>query len=126
MGSTFSDFSGFPVELRRLVSHEVPVMAFVRRVSDGDTLVVFMDRRFYDGSVKRLRVRGVNAEELGTPKGDAAAAFLRGLLPIGSAVVVTTYKQTYDRYECGLMFLKDGTPTDLADELVNAGHAVRV
>jgi len=121
-----SDFTGFPIALRRLVSHEVPVMAFVRRVSDADTLVVFMDRRFSDSSVKRLRLRGVNAEELGTPKGDAAAVFLQALLPSGSPVVVTTYKVTYDRFEADVMFLKRGKATDVADELVKAGHAVRV
>jgi len=121
-----SDFTGFPIALRRLVSHEVPVMAFVRRVSDADTLVVFMDRRFSDSSVKRLRLRGVNAEEVGTPKGDAAAVFLQELLPSGSPVVVTTYKVTYDRFEADVKFLKGGKATDVADELVKAGHAVRV
>ncbi len=125
MSITLSDFSGFPLPLRRLVSNEVPAMAYVRRVADGDSLTVFFDRRFHDSSVKRLRLRAINAEELGTPKGDAAAAFLTKLLPPGTPVVVTTYKITYDRYEASVMFLKNKVVRDLAAYLVEKGHAVR-
>jgi len=126
MGSSLSDFADFPLVLKRLTSFETPMQARIVRISDGDTAVVYLNRKFMDRSIKRLRLRGINAEELGTPTGDAAAKFLTGLLPAGTPVVVTTYKQTYDRYECRLMFLKDGIATDIADELVNAGHAVRV
>jgi len=100
-------------------------MAYVRRVADCDTLTVYLDRRFMDGSVKRLRLRGINAEELGTPKGDEAAAFLIKLLPPGTPVVVTTYKITYDRFEADVLFLKNKSVWDLADYLVGKGYAVR-
>lgn len=116
-----NDFSKFPLILRQLVSNEIPVMAYVRRVSDGDTIVVFMDRRFYDSSIKRLRLKGINAEELGTPNGDIAAMFLSDLLPPGTPVIVTTYKMTYDRYEAKIMF--GSPPKDLGMYLVEHGHA---
>lgn len=125
MGVRLSDFSGFPLPLRRLVTHEVPVMAYVRRISDGDTLVCFLDRRFYDGSVKRLRLRGINAPELGTPTGDTAHNFVKRLLPAGTPIVVTTFKVTYDRYEADVRFIRDGKILDLGEYIVSKGHAVK-
>lgn len=121
--TTLSDFANFPRELKALVNNAVPAMAYVRRISDADTISIYLDRRFYDGSVKRIRLRGINAPELSTPEGKIAREALVVLLPLDSPVVVTTFKQTYDRYAADVWFLNDGAVTNLADEIVRLGHA---
>ncbi len=119
-------FKDFPKELKKLVNFAMPTPGLVLHVADGDTLTIFMARRFYDSAIKRLRIRKINAPELGTPEGRAARDYLVSLLPIGTPLIVVTFKQTFDRYESDVRFLKDGVVADLATEIVNAGHAVRV
>ncbi len=123
---TLSQFSEFPAALKALVRYDTPTMAYVLKISDADTITVIQDRKYYDSSVMRLRLRGINAAELNTAEGVRARAFLVKLLPIGSPVVVTTYKQSFDRYVSDVLFLEDGKVKDLATEIVVAGHAVRV
>jgi len=104
------------------VSNYGPYPATVNRVVDGDTLEVDVDLGF--GLVMRLRCRlyGVNAPELKTPEGKAAAAYLRTTLYPG--VEVTVYSHGWDKY--GGRF--DGTvyvgSADLSEVMVKAGHAV--
>lgn len=122
--TALSDFANFPLELRSLVNNAIPAMAYVRRISDGDTIVVYLDRRFYDGSIKRLRLRGVNAPEMNTDAGKHARQVLVDLLPLDSPVVVTTYKQTYDRYEADVKMSVDGIAVNLAQKLLELGTVV--
>jgi endonuclease YncB( thermonuclease family) len=119
-------FTKFPPKMKRLVSNAVPRMAYIVRVSDADTLVVLLDRLFFDSSVKRLRIKGIDSPELKTAAGKRAARFVTELLPDGTPVIVTTYKLTYDRYESDVRFWHKGKITNLADVIVEAGHAVRV
>lgn len=118
---SLSDFADFPAPLRKLVNNTVPAMAWVRKISDGDTIVVRMDRRFYDTSVLRLRLKDINAPELDTPEGKESQAVLAKLLKVGAPVVVTTFKQTHDRYEAVVKFLHRGKILDLAEELLKLG-----
>ncbi len=120
---SLSDFANFPSPLRKLVNNAVPAMAYVRRVSDGDTIVVYMDRRFYDGSLKRLRLKGINAAELNTAEGQKAKETLEKLVKPETPLVVTTYKRTYDRFEAVVLFVKGGKVLNLGDELVRLGVA---
>lgn len=75
--------------------------ATVAAVHDGDTFSVIVDRGFYDylGNAAHpipIRVLGINAIELSAPGGKEAAANLAALLPVGTAVVLTTAKP--DKY----------------------------
>jgi endonuclease YncB( thermonuclease family) len=99
-------------------------MAYITRISDGDTLVVLLDREFYDSSVMRIRLKDINAPELSTEAGKTAREFLSTELPLGTPVIVRTYKQTYDRYEGVVEFMHNGAMKSLAQHMVEAGHAV--
>lgn len=118
-------FTNFNKTLKAQVNHEVPAMAYLVRVSDGDTIVVQLDRRFYDTSIMRLRLKGCYAPENKTEEGKAATAYLKKLLPAGTPLVVTTYRQTYDRYEAVVLFEKDGTIQDLVTTIIQAGFATK-
>lgn len=122
---SISNFTNFPRKLRKLVNHEVPRLAYVERVSDTDSIVVVLDRNFYDSSLKRLRIRGIYAEENSTASGKLGTEFLKDLLPPGTPVVVTTFKSTYDRYEATVLFEFAGGIADLGEVIVKAGFATR-
>jgi endonuclease YncB( thermonuclease family) len=130
------------------------VPATVDHVHDGDTVVVLADlgpygrRRkssttivdlgwhlhaFPDGHIRLLtavRVDGINADELATPKGQVAAAFGRGLLPPGTSVslVSKALLGSFDKFGRVLgdltWFGADGKPRDFAQEMLTAGMAV--
>ena len=73
--------------------------ALVERVIDGDTLLVKVDVGFGIWKRERLRLRGVDAPELGTAKGNLAKRFLEAELSACPFVVAKTYKSDkYDRY----------------------------
>ncbi len=73
--------------------------ATIRRVVDADTLIIGIEvapRIWLD---ERLRLRGLDAPELSTPEGKAAKRFVDGLLPAGTAIIISTTKpDKYDRY----------------------------
>lgn len=98
--------------------------AVVVSVHDGDTLTLDVDLGFYVRVRQACRVLGVNAAELGTDSGRAARDFLRKLLPAGTALQVTSvHADKYGGRFDGLVLLPNGR--DLADVLVEAGHAAR-
>jgi micrococcal nuclease len=68
-------------------------------VHDGDTIKVDLDLGF-DMWIKSLSLRlyGINAPELNTPAGKVSAAFLKKLLPVGTACVVETIKDKQEKY----------------------------
>jgi len=68
--------------------------ALVERVIDGDTLVAMIDTGFPDPVEEKLRLRGINTPELGTPEGEKAKKFVEKLLPVGSTIVVKSKKST--------------------------------
>ena len=108
--------------------------ASVRRVVDGDTLVVEFDLGFGVSSVQTVRVLGIDAPETrgeSRERGLAAKAFVRDWLSKrGSAVVVRTVKDGRDKYG---RYLADVRPIDaqtpepepsLSEAMLAAGHAV--
>lgn len=103
--------------------------ATVRRWVDGDTVDVDIDLGFgLIYSNQRIRLYGIDAPEQRTrdlvekEKGLAATAYVNEQAPVGSKVVIKTYKD--DKYGriLGEIFVGD---TNLNTLLTVEGHAVR-
>jgi len=94
----------------------------VERVVDGDTLLVYVDLGF--GLIRRqyLRFRGINTDELGTPRGKRARDFLlRQFKGSPSLQFKSRFTDKYDRYLSdiwkGKTYLNQALLTkDLADK----------
>jgi micrococcal nuclease len=98
-----------------------PYRGVVDLVHDADTVNVKLDVGFDLTVYARVRVAGVDAPELSTPEGKAARDFVRGLLPVGAQVLVTSlgWDKFGGRIDGKIAFgLKD-----LAEELLATGHA---
>ncbi len=100
-----------------------PYQALVTRVIDGDTIVCSLDLGFNVWvDSQHFRIYGCNAAERGTPAGDAAAANLRGLLPPGKSILLTSVKNDKfgGRYDAIISFSPTVgmAPEDLANYLV--------
>lgn len=89
----------YPIALLALAGYG-PYRAIVDRVVDGDTVVVLADVGLDAYPCVSLRLRDVRAVELRSERGEEARAVLETLLPPGTPVVVSTFKdrQTFDRY----------------------------
>lgn len=99
--------------------------ATVEKVVDADTLDVAIDLGFRVQFRVRIRVAGIDAPEMSTAAGKAAAAYVRDHLPIGDPVLLTTYKpDKYGRALADVTMLRYGDDIDLAETLVALGHAV--
>ena len=78
----------------------------IKKSVDGDTFDLFIDQGFYDSTLKRIRLNGVdayevfgkNAHPLGVPARDFATAWMDARLATG-----TLYVETFK--------LNDSTPT---------------
>lgn len=91
---------------------------------DADTLRFDIDLGFGNWTKSQpVRVYGIDAPELSTPEGKAARDFVRALLPSGSKVVLSTFRDTREKYGryLGKITLADGS--DLAERLIAANHA---
>ena len=111
--------------------------AAVDRVIDGDTLLVVIEVGFHIKVHDKLRLRGIDTPELGTPEGDRAKKFVEGLLPVGSTIIVKSHKSRVDshgRFVVDVLYkegvedpqeiLKDAVY--LNQQLIDEGHAVRM
>ncbi|MBF0122886.1 MAG: thermonuclease family protein [Candidatus Omnitrophica bacterium] len=93
--------------------------AKVERVVDGDTLLVVLDLGFGASVREKLRLRGINTPELGTPEGEKAKKFVAGLLPVGTPVIVKSYRtDIYGRFVVDVLY-KDGATA--VNEIVSVG-----
>ncbi|MBF0385070.1 MAG: thermonuclease family protein [Candidatus Omnitrophica bacterium] len=72
--------------------------ARIERVIDGDTLLALIQVGFKIIVRDKLRLRGVDTPELGTPEGEKAKKFVEKLLPVGSTVVIKSHKCQADIY----------------------------
>jgi len=103
----------------------------VTRCIDGDTVRVRLSLGLSVGVTVDLRLAGIDAPEVvGATRaaGLAARAHLESLVG-GRRVYVRTYRdrRSFTRYVADLFVVgPDGTLTDVADEMVAAGHATRV
>ncbi len=117
--------------------------AVVLDVHDGDTITVDSDRgletrrspiqlRLHGSSAPELRVRDpVTRRLVDNPRGIAARDFLRELLPVGSRVLVRTFKTgvgtrertTFGRYVADFYVRTDVGYESVAEILMREGHA---
>ena len=93
------------------------------RVVDGDTVWLDVDLGFEIRRREDFRLYGINAPELSTPEGKAAAAWLTAKLPPGQVVTVQTLKDKREKYGRYLAAIVLGD-VNLNAALVDAGHAV--
>ncbi len=109
--------------------------AVVERVVDGDTLLVLIHVGFGNVVRERLRLRGINTPELGTPEGEKAKKYVSGLLPPGSAIVIKTYRtDDYGRFVVDVFFRAGEAATEeimaggvyLNQHLLDESYAVRM
>lgn len=104
------------------------VPAQVVRVVDGDTLVMDLDLGWKIWRMgERCRLSGINAPEMDTEAGQAAAEFVQELLdmdhPTPYPAQVTFVSRSLDKYgrPLGIVRLADGRI--LNDLILSAGHA---
>jgi endonuclease YncB( thermonuclease family) len=127
-------------DLRQVTVTDTPSYTYtatVERVVDGDTLLVVIELGFGVRVRDKLRLRGINCPELGTPEGEKAKAFVQKALPPGATIVLKSSKSAQDKYGrfvVDIFYLgKDSLPeeivkdgTYLNQELLNKGLAVRM
>ncbi len=91
---------------------------------DADTFRLDVDLGFGNWTKSQpIRVYGIDAPEMTTAEGKEAKAFVASLVPAGTKVVLTTFKDAKEKYGryLGKITLPDGR--DLAETIVAAGHA---
>ena len=111
--------------------------AAIDRVIDGDTLLVIIEVGFRIKVYDKLRLRGIDCPELGTPEGEKAKRFVAELLPVGSVIILKSHKtrtDTYGRFVADVFFktgenncdniIRDGIY--LNQHLLDQGLAVRM
>ena len=74
-------------------------LARVKRVVDGDTLLVNIDLGFNLFSLHYLRLRGIDAPEIDTPEGRRSREFVaRELARVPHILLTSSRSDKYDRY----------------------------
>ena len=81
---------------RQMADTYGPYRGVVDEVHDGDTINIKLDLGFDITVYARVRVYGINAPELSTDAGKKARAYARGVLPVGTNVIV--YSHGWDKY----------------------------
>lgn len=96
--------------------------ATLLRVIDGDTIRASVDLGFRITRDIGLRLEGIDAPEMSTDAGKAARAALVDLLPVGTPLVVQTYRDpgAWDRYTATVW----AGEVNVNGWLVDNGHAV--
>lgn len=100
--------------------------AVVERVVDGDTIHVTTDLGFDLQFTMTLRLYGINApEKSGATKdaGLAAKDYLTTRLPVGTNVIIDTFKDKKEKFGRYLANVTEGA-TLINKEMVNRGFAV--
>jgi len=88
--------------------------AYMEKVVDGDTLVVNIDLGFKVFIRQRLRLRGLDAPELGTKPGVTSKKFVESRLKDVKFLVIKTHgSDKYDRYLVDVFYSK-GEPDEEA------------
>ncbi len=84
--------------------------AKLRRVIDGDTLLVVIDQGFSYWNEQRLRLNAIDAPELDTLPGERARKWLQDELKGSPDIVVKTYKSDqWDRYLVDVFYIEKET-----------------
>jgi micrococcal nuclease len=101
--------------------------AVVARIVDGDTIVADIDLGFFTWRRGEfLRLSRIDAPEPHTETreaGDASTAFLRSIIPVGTPIVVQTFRDRRDGFRRYIaeIWLGDMNVNDL---MVTEGHAI--
>ena len=110
--------------------------AKVVRVVDGDTMYLDIDLGFFIRMTIDVRLKGLNTPEIRGPSREAglkSKAYVEQALPVGSLVVINTYKaEKYGRYLADVFYRPGATsrnevlaePHHLNKELLEKGLAV--
>jgi endonuclease YncB( thermonuclease family) len=107
--------------------------AYLERVIDGDTLLVTIDLGFSLIKEQRLRLRGIDAPELGEPGGSASKRFVESELKNTQFIIIKTYgTDLYDRFLVDIFYLPGEEDSNrvihegkfLNNELLNEGLAI--
>jgi len=94
------------------------------KVIDGDTLDVITDLGFHIHIQQRIRLRGINCPEHGSPEGDAATAYTKAwIAEHGPDLVLHTELDKTEKFGRILGTVSADART-LNDDLVTNGHAV--
>lgn len=117
-------------EVRRSTHREADLFTYkanVVRVVDGDTLYVDIDLGFKTGVFQYLRLRGIDAPELGTPEGKKAKAFVeRELARVPYIILTSSRSDKYDRYLADVWYGGEtGDENYLNQRLLDEGLAER-
>jgi len=106
--------------------------AFILRVVDGDTVIAMVDRGFFNYTVKRLRLSGIDAPEMSPRSGTSAQRKAERVLAVAAKdrvielielqeVVIETRKTgKFDRWLATIFLAESSVNQKLLDE----GHAV--
>jgi len=106
--------------------------AYLEKVVDGDTLVVNIDLGFKVFIRQRLRLRGLDAPELGTKQGALSKKFVESRLKDVKFLIIKTHgSDKYDRYLVDVFYLKGEVDEDavmkegifLNNEMIEEGLA---
>ncbi|MGI8475746.1 MAG: thermonuclease family protein [Thermomicrobiales bacterium] len=93
---------------------------------DGDTSHVQMMLGADVTVALTVRWYGINSPELATPEGKDALAYLNGLLPPGTEVLVQSVKSGKEKYGRYLakIWPRNGEGLTYGQQMIDAGHAV--
>ncbi len=84
-----------PYQTQRLYTYE----ALVKRVIDGDTMIMRVNLGFRTYITKKMRLRGIDAPEISNALGRRAKIFVQELIDRNPQVVIKTYKEEkYGRF----------------------------
>ncbi|MCK6380762.1 MAG: DUF1016 N-terminal domain-containing protein [Leptospiraceae bacterium] len=101
---------GFLFEERTNPKELFTYKAFLEKIVDGDTLVVTIDLGFDIFIEERLRLRGLDAFELGTRQGAKAKKFLESKLKDLPFLIIKTHgSDKYGRYLVDIFYLENET-----------------
>jgi len=82
--------------------------AYLERVVDGDTLLVYIDLGFGIYIQQRLRLRGIDASEIESKEGQKAKKFVESELKDTNFLILKTHgSDIYDRYLVDVFYLKN-------------------
>lgn len=112
-------------ELKKSTTHPHKLnayKAYLSRVVDGDTLHVILDLGFEIFHEEILRLRGINAAEAGTTKGDNSTRALKRILTnIPFLIIKTSSTDQHGRYVADV-FLADEEGKMSAQEVADGGE----
>lgn len=100
--------------------------AIIVSIYDGDTLRADIDLGFGSWIKNQaLRIAHIDTPELKVTSGGAALAFAKTVLPVGTKVVIKTYKDKREKYGRWLADIKLPDGSDYAETMIKYGYAVK-